>query len=85
MGIPGEPSIGVRPFPWDNRFGLTGRELEVLRIAANGLRNPEIADTLKLSGRTVERHLESVFLKMGVNNRVKAIVLAFNEGLIDGR
>ena len=85
MGIPGERPIGVQPFPWDNRFGLTGRELEVLRIVANGLRNPEIADTLKLSGRTFERHLESVFQKMGVNNRVKAIVLAFNEGLIDSR
>ncbi len=72
------------PFPWDNRFALTGRELEVLNLVARGQRNPEIAEDLKLSRRTVERHLENIFNKMGVNNRVEAVILAVEERLVGG-
>jgi DNA-binding CsgD family transcriptional regulator len=65
-----------------NRFGLTGRELEVLALLSEGRRNQEIADALTLSRRTVERHLENIFAKMAVKSRAEAIVAAVEEGLI---
>lgn len=65
-----------------NRFGLTERELEVLRLVAQGSRNSEIAEALTLSHRTVERHLENSFAKMGVSNRAQAVVQAAQEGLV---
>lgn len=65
-----------------NSFGLTGRELEVLALVAEGLRNREIADTLVLSPRTIERHLENCFIKMNVSGRAEAVVKATTNGLI---
>jgi DNA-binding CsgD family transcriptional regulator len=64
-----------------NRFGLTGRELQVLRLVAEGRRNAEIAEALSISDRTVERHLENIMNKMGVGGRVEAVVAALQEGL----
>ena len=49
--------------------GLTARELEILRLAAAGKDNGEIADSLVLSVRTVERHLSNAYLKLGVSGR----------------
>jgi DNA-binding NarL/FixJ family response regulator len=60
--------------------GLTDRELEILRLAALGLRNKEIADRLYLSLRTVEGHLSHVFNKLGVGSRTEAIVHAAARG-----
>jgi DNA-binding CsgD family transcriptional regulator/esterase/lipase len=48
---------------------LTGREFEILRLAATGLSNSGIADALALSVRTVERHLSNAYLKLGVGGR----------------
>ena len=53
--------------------GLTGRELEVLKLAADGLRNKEIAGELAISERTVKYHVTSIFQKFGVSNRTEAI------------
>jgi DNA-binding CsgD family transcriptional regulator len=52
--------------------GLTAREIEVLRLVADGLSNAEIADRLVLSQRTVHAHLRSIFDKLGVNSRTAA-------------
>ena len=52
--------------------GLTERELEVLRLVAEGLSNPAIADRLVLSPRTVHAHLRSIFDKLGVSTRTAA-------------
>lgn len=52
---------------------LTRRELEVLRLAATGLRTKEIASGVRLSQRTVEAHLTSIYNKLGVSNRTEAI------------
>jgi DNA-binding CsgD family transcriptional regulator/tetratricopeptide (TPR) repeat protein len=82
MGLSGDPPTGSQPFPWDNRSGLTARELEVLQLVARGLRNPEIADALTISRRTVERHIENIFLKTGVTSRVQAVLRALEDGLI---
>lgn len=59
---------------------LTPRELEVLRAAAAGERNKEIALRLKISPRTVKAHLTSVYNKLGVNSRAAAVAVAAQKG-----
>lgn len=54
-------------------LGLSARELEVARLAASGRRNGEIAQALFLSPKTVERHLSSIFGKLGVRNRAELV------------
>jgi two-component system, NarL family, response regulator LiaR len=61
---------------------LTPRELDVLRGAARGLGNKQIAAELGLSARTVQTHLPSVFAKLGVSSRTEAILLALREGWV---
>jgi DNA-binding NarL/FixJ family response regulator len=58
------------------RFGLTAREAEVLLWIARGKSNRDIAEILDLSPRTVNKHLEGIFTKLGVENRASAAVLA---------
>lgn len=64
----------------DGREVLSDREREVVRLAAGGLGNRQIADTLSLSIRTVEAHFTSVFNKLGVANRTEAIATAARRG-----
>ena len=59
---------------------LSDREMEVLRLAAKGMRNMEIADNLTLSVRTVQTHLRSIFNKLGVGSRSEAIVYGLKKG-----
>jgi DNA-binding CsgD family transcriptional regulator len=61
--------------------GLTARQAEVLRLLANGLSNKEIAGQLYLSPATVERHLATVYRKLGVSGRVEAARYAMAHGL----
>lgn len=61
---------------------LSERELDVLRLAARGLPNKEIARRLNLSIRTVHSHLANIFAKMHVGSRTEAVLLALREGLI---
>ncbi len=59
---------------------LTERELEVLRLAAKGMTNRQIARELVLSVRTVQAHLSNVFSKMGVGSRTEAVLHALRKG-----
>ena len=61
---------------------LSEREFEVLRLAARGLPNKEIARRLGLSIRTVHSHLANIFMKMQVGSRTEAVLLALRQGLI---
>ncbi|MFC2991364.1 response regulator [Halomonas tibetensis] len=60
------------------RLGLTQRQAEVLYWIANGKSNRDIALILDMSPRTVNKHLEQVFLKLGVENRTSAAVIGLN-------
>lgn len=60
---------------------LTPREKEILRLLATGRRNKEIAKALFISEKTVKSHLNSIFRKIKVTRRLKAILYAINRGL----
>ena len=62
--------------------GLTGRELEVLRLVAAGRTNHEIARELVLSDHTVARHLNNIFAKLGVSSRAAATAFACSRDLV---
>ncbi|HEU5259643.1 MAG TPA: LuxR C-terminal-related transcriptional regulator [Vicinamibacterales bacterium] len=65
-----------------NDSGLTGRELEVLRLVADGLTNQAIAEKLFVSDHTVHRHLANILNKLSVSSRAAAVAQAARRGLL---
>lgn len=64
------------------RVGLTAREMQVLRAVVTGKTNREIGLALRISEKTVEKHLEGIYYKLNVVSRVEAAVLAVREDLV---
>ena len=76
------PRPGTRPLNPNQPDELTPRELEVLRLMAEGLSNPALAEKLTISVGTVKAHTASIYGKLGVNNRVLAVARARERGLV---
>jgi DNA-binding CsgD family transcriptional regulator/tetratricopeptide (TPR) repeat protein len=81
QGVRGLPR-GPRPSTRENPAGLTAREVEVLALLAEGLRNAEIAERLFLSERTVDHHVSAVLRKLSVSTRAQAGAEAVRLGLV---
>ncbi|MDX6644718.1 MAG: hypothetical protein QOK40_445 [Miltoncostaeaceae bacterium] len=63
--------------------GLSDRELDILRLVAEGLSNVDIASRLFVTGQTVKFHLSNIYRKLGVANRTEATRFAYRNGLVD--
>ena len=72
----------VRRSSEEHPFGLTDREVEVLRLVARGRTDAEAAEELFISPRTVSQHLRNVYNKLGVNNRAEATRVAVEAGMV---
>jgi DNA-binding NarL/FixJ family response regulator len=68
--------------PRHNGTALSAREREVLRLVADGLPTKQIAVSLSISERTVKFHVNSIFHKLGAENRAQAVALAAQRGLL---
>lgn len=78
MSQPAPPPGAEEPVPQ-----LTAREVEILQVIAKGLSNAEAARVLGVSRATIRTHLEHIYAKLSVSNRVEAITEGIRQGLID--
>jgi DNA-binding CsgD family transcriptional regulator len=74
-----QPPISSTP---EHPGGLSPREVEVLELVAEGLTNAQVAQRLFLSPRTIQRHLNSIYHKLGVSSRTAATRFAIEHGLL---
>ncbi|WP_317441185.1 response regulator transcription factor [Streptomyces collinus] len=73
------------PAPPPSLQSLSGREREVLTLIGQALSNTEIAQRLRLSEATVKNHVTAVLRKLGLRDRVQAVVAAYDHGLVQPR
>jgi DNA-binding NarL/FixJ family response regulator len=77
------PDPNLTPKTPDRFSELTEREAEVLREVVRGSTNAEIADHLYISETTVKTHVNHILAKLGVRDRIQAVVLAYDHGLVE--
>lgn len=66
-----------------SNYGLTPREMDVIRAVISGLTNREIAQKLAISEQTVKHHITNIFDKLGVYNRLELTLFVFHHGLVE--
>ena len=74
-----EPNISLHT---DKSYGLTGREIEILRKITQGHKNKLIANQLNISEKTVKTHVNRILKKLGVDNRTKAVLVAMERKIL---
>jgi DNA-binding NarL/FixJ family response regulator len=74
-------SSGARPEAEAIRSELSDREMQVLKLIANGEDNAQIAADLHISPKTVKNHISNIFMKLQIENRIQAAVLAVRSGI----
>jgi DNA-binding CsgD family transcriptional regulator len=82
-GVLGIAHLAPRRGREPKRMALTGREIEILQLAADGLTAREIAEVLVISRHTARTHLQNIYGKWRVPDRAAAVAEAFRQGLID--
>jgi PAS domain S-box-containing protein len=76
------PAVGVfhAPVLAPDRAALSGRELEVIRLLADGLTGPEVADSLQLAHNTIRTHVRNAMVKTGARSRAQLVAITLAEG-----
>ena len=81
-GGPISPDVARKLADRLSRPGLTPREIEVLQLMAQGLRNKEIAGQLGISDQTTQGHVKNILSKLGTHDRTGAVTVALRRGII---
>jgi len=76
-----QPALRMPP-PYAGKKPLTEREIATLRLVARGLSNAEVAAELVVSEHTVKTHVSNVLTKLGLRDRIQAVIAAYETGLI---
>ncbi|MFN6487384.1 MULTISPECIES: response regulator [unclassified Nostoc] len=76
------PEVGAKLLQRMINPELSGRELEVLRLMAQGMSNQEIGTVLSIGESTVKSHVNRIFSKLGVSDRTQAVIVAVKRGLV---
>ncbi|HUG17061.1 MAG TPA: helix-turn-helix transcriptional regulator [Thermomicrobiales bacterium] len=79
--VSADPATSAASLKVAHPAGLTPREVEVLRLVAQGLTDTEVADALFVARRTVNSHLTSIYAKLGVTTRTAAATWAVKQGI----